>query len=320
MSRPSVLVLRGGPDAEHAVSLQSAATIEHALAESGHAVHAVTIDRPSLDELRALPGEVVWPALHGAFGEGGPLQDLLASMGRPYVGCASRAARLAMDKVAAKLAGARIGVPTKPACVFNRHDPACPLPMPVVLKPVHDGSSVGLHLCDNQPAWERARRAASEDISARPGRAYMIEPLIRGRELTVGVLERDEGLVSLPLIEIIPASGPYDYDAKYTRDDTRYVLDPRLPRGVGARVATWATELARALGVRHLCRVDFLLDELGNPWLLELNTMPGFTSHSLLPMAARHAGMEIGALCAHLVGRALRDARSSADEHAPTHR
>lgn len=307
---PSVLVLGGGPDAERPVSLQSAAAVADALGAAGAAVHAVTIERPTPEELGSMPGDVVFPVLHGAFGEGGPLQDLLESDGRPYVGCGPRAARMAMDKVATKLTAARIGITTPLAAVLNPADPVCPLPLPVVLKPVHEGSSVGLHLCTDADQWDIAWRAASDDVRRQPARSYMIEALTRGRELTVGLVDKGAGLASLPLIEICAASGVYDYEAKYERDDTRYVLDPELPSGVADRCRAAAIALAREIGVRDLCRVDFLLDGEGTAWLLELNTMPGFTSHSLLPMAAGAAGMEMAELCAMLVSGAA--ARSDA--------
>lgn len=303
---PSVLVLAGGPDDEHAVSLQSAAGVADALAGAGAEVHRVVIDRPTLEDLRALPGEVVFPALHGSFGEGGPLQDLLEALGRPFVGCRATAARAAMDKLGTKLLAATLGVPTKPGQVFNAADAACPMPLPVVVKPVHDGSSVGLHMCPDGTAWSRAHAAVVRDVAQRPGRVYMVEPMVRGRELTVGIIEEPSGLVALPLIEIVPTEGVYDYAAKYDRDDTRYVVNPDVPGGVVERCSDAALTLARGLGVRHLCRVDFLLDQDQRPWLLEANTMPGFTAHSLLPMGAKAGGREMPALCAHLVRMAVR--------------
>lgn len=298
---PSVVVLAGGPDDERPVSLQSAAGVAAGLRRAGAAVHEAVIDRPTLAELHAMPGEVVFPVLHGAFGEGGPLQDLLEALGRPYVGCGPRAARLAMDKLATKLLAAGLGIATKPACVLNAGDGECPLSPPVVVKPVHDGSSVGLHLCPDEAAWRAAHRAAAADIAARPGRAYMIEPMVRGRELTVGLLAEGGRLRALPLVEIAPASGVYDYAAKYERDDTRYIVKPALPPVAAEECSRAAVRLANAIGVRDLCRVDFLLDAEGIPWLLEVNTMPGFTPHSLLPMAAAAEGMEMPALCAALV-------------------
>jgi D-alanine-D-alanine ligase len=303
-ARKTVLVLGGGPDAERQVSLDSAAGVAAAIRDSGRFdVVERTIDRITSAEFRALPGDVIFPVLHGAFGEGGPLQDILDRSGRPYVGSGPSAARWAMDKMATKLAASRVGIPTPEACVLNLRDEGCPLPFPVVVKPVHEGSSVGLHLVRSPEQWPAVRRAVAEDAATHPARVYMAERLIGGKELTVGLIDGRP----LPTIHIQPADGPYDYEAKYHRDDTRYVLDPELPPGADAAVKDHATALARALGVRHVARVDYLLDEGARAWLLEINTMPGFTSHSLVPKAARHAGTSMPELCAGLVDLALRD-------------
>jgi D-alanine-D-alanine ligase len=300
----TVLVLGGGPDAERPVSLNSAANVAAALRAAGRwTVVEQTIDRIGLDELKAFPGDAVFPVLHGSFGEGGPLQDLLEADGRPYVGCRPRAARLAMDKMATKLAAAAAGVPTAPAYILNSKDMACPTALPVVVKPVHDGSSVGLHICRDAAAWEQARAAVTADLTEQPGRAYMVEKYIPGRELTVGLLAGEP----LPIIHIAPAQGVYDYEAKYARNDTRYHLEPALPPGMDASLKAFAKRLGEAIGVRHISRVDFILDGSGNPWLLEINTMPGCTSHSLVPMAARHRGIEMPELCSSLVEMALAD-------------
>jgi D-alanine-D-alanine ligase len=304
-----VVVLGGGPDAEREVSLNSSRCVVRALESApGIDVAYEIIDRVSPEQLRKLPGEVIFPVLHGGYGEGGPLQDVLERDGRAYVGCGPEAARLAMDKLATKLAAAGLGIRTAPAGVFDARDGVCPFGLPAVLKPVHDGSSVGVHLCHEASRWEEARRTVIADMQAHPGRVYMVERLIKGRELTVGVLDpgSSEGR-ALEIIEIQPAAEFYDYEAKYTRDDTRYVVGPQLPAGVKEQVQRSALELARAAGIRHLVRVDFLLDGAGIAWLLEMNTMPGFTEHSLLPMAARAAGAEMPALCASLVRWALRD-------------
>lgn len=262
------------------------------------------VGRLTSDQLRALPGNVVFPVLHGAFGEGGPLQDLLEHDGRPYVGSGPAASRLAMDKMGTKLTAERVGVPTASACVFNAGDPACPLPLPLVLKPVHEGSSVGVHICRDWAAWEAARAEALADMRAHPGRAYMVEQaILGGRELTVGMLDGEP----LAPIEIKPATEFYDYQAKYLRDDTQYIVDPELPSGVSPTIRQRAATLSRTMGVRHMCRVDFLIDAAGRAWMLEVNTIPGFTSHSLLPMAAKHAGLSFGGLCERLIDLALRD-------------
>lgn len=302
-----VLVLGGGPDAEREVSLASSQAVAGALARGGrYRVEYRVIGRPSADELEGLPGDVVFPVLHGSFGEGGPLQEMLEASGRPFVGCGSSAARRAMDKMGTKLAGASVGVPTGEACVLDVTDAGCPLPLPVVVKPNNDGSSVGLHLCRSVEAWDRAHAAARDGARAHPGRAYMVERLIAGRELTVGVVGViGGGLEALPVVEIEPAEGVYDYEAKYRRSDTRYTVGPELPAGVGERMAAWAMAVAGRVGVRDVARVDFMLPAGGEPMLLEVNTMPGFTATSLLPKAAAAVGMDLPALCERLVDLAL---------------
>jgi D-alanine-D-alanine ligase len=309
-----VLVLGGGPDAEREVSLKSAAGVAGALRQAGgFEVIERTIERLNLDQLRALPGECVFPVLHGPWGEGGALQELLEADGRPFVGCGSAAARLAMDKMATKMIALSRGIPTLPAAVLNADDTGCPLPLPVVVKPIHEGSSVGVRVCKNEAMW---REAVAGVIAERAGgqaqRAYMVEAAVPSvdeggvrlsRELTVGVLD---GRALAP-IEITPTGEVYDYAAKYLRDDTRYAVNPALPWGVAERMARHAEVLALAMDVRHLCRVDFLLDPAGSAWMLEVNTLPGFTDHSLLPMAAKHAGMPMPRLVSRLVEWAMRD-------------
>ncbi|MDX2018397.1 MAG: D-alanine--D-alanine ligase [Planctomycetota bacterium] len=309
MSAPRVLLLSGGPDAEHEVSLMGHRGVLEALSalREVHA-HVIPRDRPfGLADLRALPGEVVFPLLHGPWGEGGPLQDLLESDGRPYVGCGPRAARLAMDKAATKAAALELGIPTAPMAIFSAVDAHASEPslgLPVVVKPVHEGSSVGVHVCKTREDWQRACQAVIADLREHPHRVYMIERAVLGaQELTCGWLDG----AALPLIRIVPKEGLYDFQAKYYRDDTRYEVEPELPPGVTRRVQERAEEIARALGVRHLCRVDFLLDPEGEAWLLEVNTMPGFTSHSLLPMAAGRKGLSYADLASALVGFAWRD-------------
>jgi len=296
-----VLVLGGGPDRERDISLASARAVARALRDhGGFEVHEQTIDRPAPAELASMPPGVVFPVLHGSWGEGGPLQDLLAESGRPYVGCRPFAARCAMDKIAAKLAAARRGAPTQPAALVAVSDPVCPLPLPVVVKPAHEGSSVGLHVCTDHAAWRRAHEEAARQLD----RPYLVESLIgrqgARRELAVGMLSGR----ALPIIEVTPAEGVYDFEAKYVRGDTRYTVRPELPNGLAERLGEWAEGIAESIGASGLSRVDFMLDADGAPWFLEINTMPGFTASSLYPMAARAAGIEMPELCARLVAQA----------------
>lgn len=307
-ARPRVLVLGGGPDAEREVSLVSAQCVADALRKGGlFEVEHVTINRPTAADLASMRGDIVFPVLHGPWGEGGSMQDLLEADGRPYVGCRPAAARLAMDKLGTKLAAARAGVPTAPAGALNLADDRTPIDIPLVIKPVHEGSSVGVHLVRTRDQLGAALRAARADVAAHPLRTYMVEQLIDGagrggHEVTVGVLDGEP----LAVVEIQPASEFYDYHAKYTSDQTRYIPDPPLKNPELKRTLLRdAATMARALGVRHLCRVDFIVDPAGQHWLLEVNTMPGFTSHSLLPMAAAHRGISFEDLAARLVRLAL---------------
>lgn len=307
--QPTVLVLMGGPDAEREVSLCSGAQVACALRDSSRFhVRDHIIDKPTLDELKALAGDcdVIFPVLHGHWGEGGPLQELLEALGVPYVGSRPDAAKLAMDKLIAKSLLAEVGVVTPPAQQLLPED-ECELDPPLVLKPVDDGSSVDLRICHTREQVSKARH----ELHPKRGR-LMAERYIKGREITAGILCGR----SLPLIEIIPSEAVtfYDYEAKYTRDDTQYLVDPPLPPGVAEQCVQMALTAFDRLGCRDVARADFMLDADHQPWFLEINTMPGFTTHSLVPMAARTTGLDMPALCVKLVEAAL--ARASSDTSA----
>ncbi len=315
--RYDVLVLAGGPDAEREVSLQSAGAVAAALRASdrcdvryeevGH------LDDASLASLLSgTQREVVFPVLHGPWGEGGGVQRLLERAGATFVGTGSRGAGAAMDKVRTKQVAAQLGVRVLDTAIL---DPgvmdAPPFDLPVIVKPVCQGSSIGMRACRDESDWAQAVVAARS--SAMP---MMVEPMLQGaRELAVGLVctGEERALRGVPIIEITPLKsqerdGLYDYEAKYIRDDTVYTPNPELAGGVGERVVAWTVSLAHALRVRHLCRADFLLDDDGRAVMLELNTMPGFTGHSLLPLACRSAGLAMEDLCPGLVERAWRDA------------
>lgn len=311
MANPTILLLGGGPDAEREVSLTGQRAAKDALLSAGYEVNAVVIDRPTLAELKAMKGDVIFPLLHGPYGEGGPLQSLLDEDGRPFVGCEFPAASMAMDKVATKGIALSKGVPTAPFAILNLHEPQFPIALPLVIKPVHEGSSVGVHICKTPLQWVKAIERVRADLREHPTRVYMMEKFIKGRELTQGVI--DPSPTSGPagprlgIVEIKPAVEFYDYDAKYHSDDTKYEVSPLLEEGLADTIYGYAMTMAGALGIRHLSRIDFLLDEQNQPWLLEVNTLPGFTGHSLLPMAAAASGINFAGLCEKLVQWALRD-------------
>ncbi len=307
----SVLVLGGGPDAERQVSIDSATGVHQGCLDAGLDAKLLIVDEPSVEEIALWDADVIFPVLHGKFGEGGQLQQRLETSGRPFVGCRSRAARIAMDKMATKLWAAKLGIPTvhaallDPDSIAHPDQAVCPIEPPLVIKPVADGSSCGLYICPDQTSWLDALRSIS---SSQTPSVSMVEPMISGRELTVGVIDDGSGNHSaLPVVEIAPASGTYDYQAKYERDDTVYTVDPDLADELVSDLKDWSVALCKAIGVVHLARVDFMLDERGEPWLLEINTMPGFTRTSLLPKAAAAQGLEMPDLCKHLVEAALRE-------------
>jgi D-alanine-D-alanine ligase len=295
--KPAVLVLMGGPDAEREVSLLSGRGVAQALRDSGrYIVIERVVDTPTTREVAAMGGDVVFPVLHGPWGEGGRLQERLEAARLPYVGSRPPAATLAMDKLATKHIVSAADVRTPCAQRLDTGD-ECDLRPPLVLKPIDDGSSVDLHICRT----ERQVMAARTRLHAARG-AIMAEPYVVGREMTAGIV----GDQVLPLIEIVPSSAVefYDYDAKYRRDDTRYVVGPELPGDLTEQCQRMAMTAFRRVGCRDLARVDFILAEDG-PWFLEINTMPGFTSHSLVPMAAATVGVDMPGLCARLVESAL---------------
>ncbi|MSR28302.1 MAG: D-alanine--D-alanine ligase [Phycisphaerales bacterium] len=295
MSDVSVLVLMGGPDAEREISLRSGAMVAAALREiGGFTVHEQVIDRVTASELGTMPGDVIFPVLHGPFGEGGPLQDAMEADGRPYVGSRPRAARVSMDKIASKLFARAAGIRTPPARVLTAGEP-CDLPLPLVVKPVDDGSSVGVRRCFT----EEQVAAARSELEPRFPR-LMAERLITGREITAGVVERE----LLPLIEVVSAGEFFDYDAKYERSDTQYILDPELPDAVKEEIAHASRMLYERIGCRDLARLDFMVDSDG-AWFLEINSMPGLTDHSLVPKAAAHAGLAFPDMCARLTRRSI---------------
>jgi len=306
MDQLNILVLAGGPDAEREVSLKSGEAVAGGLAEAGHRVLLRDIqpdDLAGLDEYEQWGGHVVFPALHGPWGEGGGLQRLLDDRGYAYVGSAAAAADLAMDKQLAKLVFQQHEVPT-PEFEFLRPGQPITMPPPLVIKPYNQGSSIGVRLCPDADAVAKARGELAADHGS-----LLIERMIQGKEMTVGVLGGVDGVAgryeALPPIQVTPAEQFYDYHAKYQSDATRYSFEIDLPQATLQKVRDLALQAHRVLGCRHLSRVDFIVDDRGQAWCLEVNTMPGFTSQSLLPKAAKHAGISWPTLLDRLVRLAL---------------
>lgn len=294
-----VAVLHGGISAEREVSLRTGRQVIEALETAGFEVTPVEVTEDLGAMIAALKPrpDVVFNALHGRFGEDGTVQGVLDYLGIPYTHSGVRASSLAMDKAAAKAVFAHAGLPVAPHRIIDIRELADhdPLPPPYVVKPVNEGSSVGVSIV--RPGSNRAAQIISE---WRFG-AAMVEQYIPGRELTVCVLE-DRALV---VTEILTGEEFYDYHAKYAAGGSRHVLPAELPPEITRRALDIALAAHRALGCRGASRADLRYDAAtGRLILLEVNTQPGMTRTSLLPEQAQHAGISFPELCRWMVERA----------------
>src|SRR4051794_3736958 len=295
-----VTVLYGGPSAEREVSLVSGKAVIDALKKAGHVVFASDVSPTDLGGLKH-PCDVVFPVLHGQFGESGELQEILEARKIPFVGSGSHASRLGMDKVETKLAWERVNLPTPPWSVATRNPPGSVrgpgrIAAPCVVKPINSGSSIDVCICKS----ETDARKACDELLRKHGQA-LIEKYIKGTELTVAVLEEKP----LSPIKITTTHSFFDYQAKYVGNDARHDFNLDLPPNVVAEVKELARRAHETIGCRDLSRVDVMLDGEHRPYLLEINTMPGFTSKSLLPEAAAHGGIDFVSLVDRLVRRAF---------------
>jgi D-alanine-D-alanine ligase len=296
----NIVVMLGGPSAEREVSLRSGAAVASALRSLGHRV--TELDPAPCNWMLPDGTDVVFLALHGTYGEDGAVQAELDHMNVPYTGCSAEASRIAFDKVQTKNRCAATGVPvTKSLVIESAHRPWPPSwQPPVVVKPVRQGSSVGLRFVDRVEDWAQGLAEALKFDTQ-----VLVEPKIIGRECTVGIL----GGRALPVVEVRPKSGTYDYRSKYTRGETEYLCPAPFDAVTTARVQEAALGAFRAVGGRDYARVDVMVGQDGEPVVLEVNTLPGMTETSLFPKAAAAAGFSYPELCQRMVelavGRAL---------------
>jgi D-alanine-D-alanine ligase len=289
-----VAVLLGGTSSEREVSLDSGRNVLEALRRRGVDAHPVDGIPALLAALRSPDGgfDRVFNILHGnrGGGEDGVLQGLLDALGIPYTGSGVLGSALSMDKIRTKQVWLSLGLPTPAYVSLQRGEDvvaaAHKLGLPVIVKPACEGSSVGITRC-----FKDADLAAAVELAARYDGPLLVEQLIQGEEYTVGVL----GTEALPSIRIVPAGEYYDYHAKYVAEDTQY-LCPGLAGAAEQELAGLTLAAFFAVGCSGWGRVDFMRDRAGRPWLLEVNTAPGMTSHSLVPKAARQRGIEFDEL------------------------
>jgi D-alanine-D-alanine ligase len=292
----------GGISEERDISIQSGTCVARALEEAGLNVLTADIGPDKLETLDDSNIDVFFLALHGRFGEDGQLQQLLEDRGLIYTGSGPRASRLAFDKMAAKKVFAQAGINVPLAVeispgvgIEHLEEQLQQLGRKYVVKPLRQGSSVGISIVtDPRQAIAAAQKTCSEFGDC------MIEKFISGREVTVGILEDR----ALPIVEIRSKTGFYDYRAKYIDERTEYLFDTIDNAVLSAKIKTAALDCFNALGCRHFARVDLILGKDDIPYALEVNTIPGFTTHSLLPKAAAKAGLSMSDLCVRIVDSA----------------
>jgi len=301
-------VLRGGRSAEREVSLRSGAQVEAALRGLGHEVIPVDLDANTWDTLRDGGFACVFNALHGRLGEDGAVQGMLELLGIPYTGSGILASALCMDKSRANsvMAGAGLHIPDFEELEFKEgigaelvERLASRYGLPLVIKPVREGSTIGLTIAKDADAI-----ASGLELAGRYDRRVLVQRFVTGTEITVGVLATPEVQV-LPTLEIVSDNPTYDYDAKYTAGKSHHIIPARIEERARATCADAAGRAFVLLGCAGMARVDIIVDAKSTPWILEVNTVPGLTELSLLPDAARAAGIAFDQLCQRLVDHAI---------------
>ncbi len=300
-------VLMGGPSAEREISLRSGKAVLEALLSKGYDARPIELYKPTKVQLKTLDIDVAFIALHGSFGEDGQLQSMLEELNIPYTGSRVKASRLAMDKIASRklFQRVRLSVPNyevlingaSPVRKFsNGTNPNIKFGMPVVVKPSAQGSSVGLTIVDRIEQLQGAINRAFEF-----GEEIIIEEYIEGKEITVGILKDQP----LPVIQIVPKRRFYDYVAKYTSGMTEYLVPAPISKVEFKTAQEAGLRAHNCLGCRSFSRVDMILNNDGIPIILEVNTIPGLTQLSLLPKAAKVAGIEFSELCEKMLESAF---------------
>lgn len=313
-----VALVLGGKSAEREISLRTGEQVGVALRCKGHEVVALDLDAELVPALQREKPDVVFIALHGRYGEDGCLQGLLEILGIPYVGSGVLASALAMDKIMSKKLFRLEGLTCPRSIAVTRDDVEHTgegglvkavqetLGFPAIVKPRREGSTIGLSLVREPGSLRDAlARAFEYDSDA------MVEEYIRGTEITVGVLGNREAR-ALPVIEIVSATGLYDYEAKYTKGLSEHIIPARVPDDTYRAAQDAAVRAHKAMGCRGMSRADFIVGPGGVPYILEVNTIPGMTETSLLPDAARAAGIEFPDLVDMLIDFALEPAAGAA--------
>jgi len=294
-------VLMGGRSAERDVSIMSGTGVLNALKSRGIDAHAFDPAERSLAELAAEKFDCVFIALHGRYGEDGSLQGALEQLGIPYTGSGVMASSVGMDKITTKIIWLSKGIPTPRYATVTPGDDldavVAELGLPLIVKPPLEGSTIGITKVEQAEEFE-----AAVALAAGFDEVILAEEFVTGREFTVAVLGSGKDARALPIVEIVAPAGNYDYQNKYFTDDTQYHCPADLPAELTEEIQKHAVHAYRALGCEGWGRVDVLVRERDmRPFLLEVNTSPGMTGHSLVPMAARAEGIDYESLCVEIL-------------------
>ncbi|MEY4499106.1 MAG: hypothetical protein RL319_94 [Actinomycetota bacterium] len=296
-----IQILAGGISHERDISLKSGRRVADALLEIGAEVVIREPDDKLLSNIKKDKPDVIWPCLHGASGEDGALRDILSLTGVPFVGATASAARLAWDKSIAKIIVEQNGIQTPasitlPKDTFRELDAdgvlkavTSVISFPLVVKPARSGSALGITVVNKADELSRAMIDAYVycDVA-------IIEKFVKGTELAISVIDLGSGPIALPAVEIEPVSGRYGYQERYIAGETNYYVPARLTQTIAGRAAKVAVSAHEALGLRHLSRIDVIVDAKGTVWFLEANVLPGLTETSLLPQAVIAEGSNLG--------------------------
>ena len=301
-----VALLAGGSSGEREISLSSGAGAHEALLAAGFKVDC--FDPASKDDILHIVNggyDVAFLCLHGKMGEDGTIQGFLETIGLPYTGSGVFSSAVAMNKAKAKVFYKDAGIPTPPSVIVKKGDlpiektVACEIGVPCVVKPASEGSALGVFIVEKADDLDKFLEAALEIDDT-----VLVEKYMDGTEVTVAVLGNEEPF-ALPIIEIVPMNEFYDFESKYAEGGSKHICPAPLDQELTELVQKCAIEAHKALDCRGMSRTDLIIDKEGNPWILETNTIPGMTGTSLLPDAARAAGIEFPELCAKLIEYAL---------------
>jgi len=296
-----IAVLAGGPSSERDISIKSGLAVYNALRRRGCDVEWLEIGKDNIKPaIESASFDVAFIALHGRIGEDGTIQKMLEQLSRPYTGSGVTASRLALDKIASRRIFKKSGIPVPEYSVLTRRSVKLPakLLFPVVVKPQREGSSIGLSLARNKKQFKKACKTAFKYDSR-----IIAEKFIRGREITVGILGND----ALPVVEVVPKRTFYDFRAKYMDEKTKYKVPASLGRRLYKRAQALGLAAYNALDCSDFSRVDMLLGEDNEIYVLEVNTIPGLTERSLLPKAANARGINFDRLCLKLLQLAVKN-------------